>query len=112
LVSHWKVASGPTIKLITKAIAELKADPQIGRAEVLRRSMLSMIIMGAEYEAHPATIRACWRGRSGANFRSRRHDGRSASTSKSLLWGRLVHSPQSGGTQLRPKWPTYCDMLA
>jgi hypothetical protein len=48
LVSHWKVASGLNIKLITKAIAELRADPEIGRAEV------SMIIVGAEHEAHPA----------------------------------------------------------
>jgi len=54
LVSHWEVASEPTVKLITKAIAELKADPGIGRAEALRRSLLSMIDTGKEYEAHPA----------------------------------------------------------
>jgi CHAT domain-containing protein len=54
LVSHWEVASEPTVKLITKAIAELKTDPKIGRAEALRRSMLSMIDTGKEYEAHPA----------------------------------------------------------
>jgi CHAT domain-containing protein/tetratricopeptide (TPR) repeat protein len=54
LVSHWAVASESTVKLITKAIAELKADPKIGRAEALRRSMLSMIDTGKEYEAHPA----------------------------------------------------------
>jgi tetratricopeptide (TPR) repeat protein/CHAT domain-containing protein len=54
LVSHWEVASESTVKLITKAIAELKADPKIGRAEALRRSMLSMIDTGKEYEAHPA----------------------------------------------------------
>jgi CHAT domain-containing protein len=54
LVSHWEVASESTVKLITKAIAELKSDPKIGRAEALRRSMLSMIDTGKEYEAHPA----------------------------------------------------------
>jgi CHAT domain-containing protein len=54
LVSHWEVASDATVKLITKAIAELKADPKIGRAEALRRSMLSMINSGKDYEAHPA----------------------------------------------------------
>jgi tetratricopeptide (TPR) repeat protein len=54
LVSHWEVASDATVKLITKAIAELKANPEIGRAEALRRSMLSMIADGKSYEAHPA----------------------------------------------------------
>lgn len=54
LVSHWAVSSESTVKLIIKAVAELKADPQIGRAEALRRSMLSMIDTGKDYEAHPA----------------------------------------------------------
>jgi CHAT domain-containing protein len=54
LVSHGEVASDSTVKLITKAIAELGADPKIGRAEALRRSMLSMIDTGKDYEAHPA----------------------------------------------------------
>jgi CHAT domain-containing protein len=35
-------------------MAELKADPKIGRAEALRRSMLSLIKDGKGYEAHPA----------------------------------------------------------
>jgi tetratricopeptide (TPR) repeat protein/CHAT domain-containing protein len=54
LVSHWEVASQSTVKLITNAIAELKADPKMGRAEALRRSMLSLIKNGKDYEAHPA----------------------------------------------------------
>jgi CHAT domain-containing protein/tetratricopeptide (TPR) repeat protein len=54
LVSHWAVNSDATVKLITKAVAELKGDPKIGRAEALRRSMLSMIDSGRDYEAHPA----------------------------------------------------------
>jgi CHAT domain-containing protein len=54
LVSHWEVGSDSTVKLITKAIAELKANPKIGRAEALRRSMVSLISTGKDYEAHPA----------------------------------------------------------
>jgi CHAT domain-containing protein/tetratricopeptide (TPR) repeat protein len=54
LVSHWQVASASTVKLITKAIDELKHNPKIGRADALRRSMLSMITGGKDYEAHPA----------------------------------------------------------
>jgi tetratricopeptide (TPR) repeat protein/CHAT domain-containing protein len=53
LVSHWEVSSESTVKLITKAIAELKSDPKIGRAEALRRAMLSLITTGKDYEAHP-----------------------------------------------------------
>ena len=53
LVSHWEVASDSTVRLITKAVAELKSNPEIGRAEALRRSMLSMIETGKDYEAHP-----------------------------------------------------------
>jgi len=52
LVSHWEVASVPTVKLITKSVAELKANPDIGRTE--RRSMLAMIDKGEPFEARPA----------------------------------------------------------
>jgi CHAT domain-containing protein/tetratricopeptide (TPR) repeat protein len=54
LVSHWEVASDSTVKLITKAVGELKKNSMIGRAEALRRSILSMITDGKDYEAHPA----------------------------------------------------------
>jgi CHAT domain-containing protein len=54
LVSHWEVASDSTVELITNAIAALKDNPNTGRAEALRRSMLSMIANGKSYEAHPA----------------------------------------------------------
>jgi CHAT domain-containing protein/tetratricopeptide (TPR) repeat protein len=54
LVSHWEVASDSTVKLITQAAAALKSDPKIGRAGALRRSMLSLIADGKDYEAHPA----------------------------------------------------------
>jgi CHAT domain-containing protein len=42
------------VKLITKAIAALKADPTIGRARALQRSMLDLIDHGKPYEAHAA----------------------------------------------------------
>jgi CHAT domain-containing protein len=54
LVSHWEVSSDSTVNLITKAFAELKSDPKVGRAEALRRSILSLIATGKDYEAHPA----------------------------------------------------------
>ena len=54
LVSHWAVNSEATVKLITKAVSVLKADPSIGRAEAMRRSMLAMIEQGTPEEAHPA----------------------------------------------------------
>jgi CHAT domain-containing protein len=43
LVSHWAVNSDATVKLITKAFDEIKADPKIGRSEALRRSMLALV---------------------------------------------------------------------
>jgi CHAT domain-containing protein/tetratricopeptide (TPR) repeat protein len=54
LVSHWYVSSMSTVPLITTAIAMLTVDPKLGRAEALRRSMLSLITSGKGYEAHPA----------------------------------------------------------
>jgi CHAT domain-containing protein len=53
LVSHWAVNSDATVKLVTRAFDVLNADPKIGRAEALRRSMLSLIEQGRDY-AHPA----------------------------------------------------------
>jgi CHAT domain-containing protein len=53
LVSHWAVNSEATVQLITKAFAELMADPLMGRAEALRRSMVSLIDRGGG-NAHPA----------------------------------------------------------
>ncbi|MBC8074442.1 MAG: CHAT domain-containing protein, partial [Chloroflexales bacterium] len=54
LVSHWYVNSDAAVKLTTKAFAALKADPKIGRAEALRRSMVELIKNGKAHEAHPA----------------------------------------------------------
>ena len=54
LVSHWAVYSDATVKLVTKALSTMAADPSVGRAEALRRSMLAMIDKGEPQEAHPA----------------------------------------------------------
>jgi len=54
LVSHWEVNSVAAVKLTTKAFAEMKADPNIGRSEALRRSMVALIEQGEVHERHPA----------------------------------------------------------
>jgi CHAT domain-containing protein/Tfp pilus assembly protein PilF len=54
LVSHWSVRSDAAVKLTTKAFAELKAHPEIGRAEALRRSMVELIQYATADHAHPA----------------------------------------------------------
>ena len=54
LVSHWYVNADAAVKLTTKAFAELQADPNIGRAEALRRSMVELMQHGAPEDAHPA----------------------------------------------------------
>jgi CHAT domain-containing protein len=55
LVSHWSVDSAATVKLITAAIGIITRDKTIGRAEALRRAMLSMVDDVKEpARAHPA----------------------------------------------------------
>jgi tetratricopeptide (TPR) repeat protein/CHAT domain-containing protein len=54
LVSHWAVYSDATVKLITAAIRAMARDPNVGRAEALRRAMLTLIDSGERHEAHPA----------------------------------------------------------
>jgi CHAT domain-containing protein len=46
LVSHWSVFSTAATQLTTKTFATLAADPRLGRAEALRRSMLMLIEEG------------------------------------------------------------------
>jgi CHAT domain-containing protein len=41
LVSHWAVASDAATRLTTTTFDILKNDPQLGRAEALRRAMLA-----------------------------------------------------------------------
>ena len=54
LVSHWEVGSDAAVKLTTRAFAELKANPKIGRAEAFRLSMRELIEKGSLAEAHPS----------------------------------------------------------
>ena len=54
LVSHWEVGSNAAVKLTTKAFAELKSNPTIGRAEAFRRSMRDLVSNGTLAEAHPS----------------------------------------------------------
>ncbi len=54
LVSHWEVGSDAAVKLTTRAFAELKASPKIGRAEAFRLSMRSLIEKGTLAETHPS----------------------------------------------------------
>ena len=53
LVSHWPVVSSAAVKLTTNALAMLQKVPELGRAEAMRRSMISIIARGKEWEAHP-----------------------------------------------------------
>jgi CHAT domain-containing protein/tetratricopeptide (TPR) repeat protein len=54
LASHWYVESEAAVALVTGSFAELKRDPGIGRAEALRRAMLSLVAKGGR-TAHPAS---------------------------------------------------------
>jgi CHAT domain-containing protein/tetratricopeptide (TPR) repeat protein len=54
LVSHWEVESHAAVRLTTRALAQVRADPSLGRAEALRRSMLDLMRNGAAWDAHPA----------------------------------------------------------
>lgn len=53
LVSHWEVGSDAAVKLVTRAFAEMKARPGIGRAETMRLAMRNLIENGSAAEAHP-----------------------------------------------------------
>jgi len=46
LVSHWSVFSTAATELTTRTFASLAAEPRLGRAEALRRSMLALIEAG------------------------------------------------------------------
>ncbi len=54
LVSHWAVDSDATVKLITSAVREMTRDSRVGRAEALRRAILTMLDEGKDQETHPA----------------------------------------------------------
>jgi CHAT domain-containing protein len=52
LVSHWAVASRPTVALTTGLFAQVAQTPTLGRAEALRRSQLTLA--DTPETAHPA----------------------------------------------------------
>ena len=54
LVSHWAVDSNATVTLITSAMRQIARDKTVGRAEALRRAMLTLIDSGDPVESHPA----------------------------------------------------------
>lgn len=54
LVSHWPVVSSAAVKLTVGTFHEMTADPELGRAEALRRSMLALIDHGEPSEADPS----------------------------------------------------------
>ncbi len=53
LVSHWYVNSAASVAVTTGAVNAMKAEPKIGRAEALRRSIAALIAKGGDY-AHPS----------------------------------------------------------
>jgi CHAT domain-containing protein len=54
LVSHWAVDSDAAVKLVTGAVRAIARDRRVGRAEALRRAMLTLIDRGSPHQAHPA----------------------------------------------------------
>jgi CHAT domain-containing protein len=55
LVSHWGVASDPTVELITGMFKESANNPSTGKSEALRRSMLALMTNHDKPDyAHPA----------------------------------------------------------
>jgi CHAT domain-containing protein len=53
LVSHWAVGSQAAVAITTGTFDAQGADPTIGRAEALRRSIRALIASGG-VNAHPA----------------------------------------------------------
>ena len=50
----WSVDFAATVKLITHAVGATTRDKTLGRAEALRRAMLTMIDKDEPREGHPA----------------------------------------------------------
>jgi CHAT domain-containing protein len=54
LVSHWSVNSEAAVAITTGMLGQMAEEPDIGRAEALRRSMLAMLeTEGKDHFAHP-----------------------------------------------------------
>jgi CHAT domain-containing protein len=55
LVSHWAVDSDAAVKLITEAVANLRAENKVSRAEALRHAMLLLIAdERTAFTSHPS----------------------------------------------------------
>ena len=54
MVSHWPVNSQAAVELTTTTFSELEADPDIGRAEALRRAMVSLLDSGVPQKQVPS----------------------------------------------------------
>jgi CHAT domain-containing protein len=56
LVSHWPVLSKPAIELTTSMFKTWQQQPELGRAEALRRTQMAMVDNPVQpYFAHPAS---------------------------------------------------------
>ena len=54
-MSHWPVESTAAVDLTSNTFKVLAADPSLGRAEALRRSMLALMNdTSYSFNAHPA----------------------------------------------------------
>ena len=62
LVSHWYVDSQSSVALTTTAIADMRADHKLGRAEALQHSMLALIDRGGRLGASVQLGTVCGRG--------------------------------------------------
>ncbi len=51
LVSHWYVNSEASVAITTGAVNAMKANPKMGRAEALRRSIAAVIAKGGRVRA-------------------------------------------------------------
>jgi CHAT domain-containing protein len=55
LVSHWAVDSSAAVRLTTRTFDIIKRDPQVARAEALRRAMVAYLSHGSDpLDAYPA----------------------------------------------------------
>ncbi len=55
LVSHWPVGDAAAVRLTTHAFKNMQDNPELGKAQALRQSMLSMMNKGKLANAHPTS---------------------------------------------------------
>ncbi len=55
LVSHWPVGDAAAVRLTTHAFKNMQDNPELGKAQALRQSMLSMINKGKLANTHPTS---------------------------------------------------------